>query len=526
MLSPTAGSGSPSVIGLSLPAQAGRAAPAGTTDTLGRRDEVNAMDAGDVEPRDGARDPLRPLCVRLDGALLKTDLFYESLVRLIARQPITLLRVPWWLLKGGRRAAGIAASRCLVPPETLPYDPDVLAWVRHMHTIGRRIVLVSESERAFVEPVAAHLGIVSDVVVPQDGAGGTRTPVAAALSDRFGAGRFDYVGRGRREADAWRSAREAYAVVSGNAVPRPSRAQSFAGVIRTARRPAGTALRSLRAHQWVKNLLVFLPLLAAHRWNETAPALAALVAFWSFSLVASSVYVMNDLADLDADRAHPDKRHRPFAGGAVPLQWGGIMVILLLGLGTIAALVLPRGFPLVLGAYFVITCAYTLRLKQVPVLDVLVLALLYAARVMAGSVATAISASAWLLAFSLFFFFGLACVKRSCELVTMRDRGITSAAGRGYRSEDLTVVSMLGTASSVVSVLVLALYINGREVADQYAMPAALWGLCPAILYWNSRVWLLAHRGELHVDPVVFALKDRQSYVVAILAAAVLWVAR
>jgi 4-hydroxybenzoate polyprenyltransferase len=483
------------------------------------------MDAGDNAPRDSANEPIRPLCVRLDGALLKTDLFYESLVRLVARQPLTLLRVLWWRLRGRRHAARIVASRCVVRPETLPYDPDVMTWVRHMHAAGRRIVLVSESERTLVEPIAAHLGFVSDLVAPHDGADGTGTAVAAALSARFGIRQFDYVGRGRRESAAWRVAREAYAIVSGNGAPKASQTQSFAGVIRTARRPAGTALRSLRAHQWVKNLLVFLPLLAAHRWDETALAMAALVAFWSFSLVASSVYVINDLADLDADRAHPDKRHRPFAGGAVPLRWGGFMVILLLGLGTASALLLPRGFPLVLGAYFVITCAYTLRLKQVPVLDVLVLALLYAARVMAGSVATGISASAWLLAFSLFFFFGLACVKRSCELVTMRDRGITTAAGRGYRASDLAVVSMLGTASSIVSVLVLALYINGREVVDQYTLPAALWGLCPAILYWNSRVWLLAHRGELHVDPVVFALKDRQSYVVAVLAAAVLWLA-
>lgn len=276
-------------------------------------------------------------------------------------------------------------------------------------------------------------------------------------------------------------------------------------------------IRSLRLHQWSKNLLVFLPILAAHRTCDRAALLRVLLGFLSFSLVASSVYVLNDILDVESDRTHSRKRLRPFASGALPLSTGFVLVPGLLAAGAGIALLLPSMFGAVLTAYWFATLAYSLRFKQVAILDVLVLAGLYTVRIYAGAIAAGVAVSEWLASFALFFFLSLAMLKRGSELAKVTE----SVKGRGYRPDDRIPMSAMGVASGYVSVLVLALYVTTHEVRRLYSHPAWLWMLCVLALYWISRMWLLAWRGEVDDDPVVFAIRDRTSWVVAAMGALV-----
>jgi 4-hydroxybenzoate polyprenyltransferase len=275
----------------------------------------------------------------------------------------------------------------------------------------------------------------------------------------------------------------------------------------------------------VKNLLVFVPIAMAHQIQNAALVLASLLAFLSFGLCASGTYLLNDLLDLDADRRHPTKKTRPLASGALSLRFGMTLASIALVSGFGIALLLPPTFMLTLMLYVVVTMAYSLRLKHVAILDVVLLAGLYAIRVLAGSAATGVPPSPWLLAFSLFFFFSLALVKRFSELDALYDNAGGAAATRGYYASDRDQIASLGSASGYIAVLVLALYINSEAVVGLYRAPAVLWLICPLLLYWISRIWLLVHRGHIHEDPVVFAIRDRVSYVVGACVAIVLFVA-
>jgi 4-hydroxybenzoate polyprenyltransferase len=274
----------------------------------------------------------------------------------------------------------------------------------------------------------------------------------------------------------------------------------------------------LRPHQWVKNTLVFLPLLAAHKFDAQTLRLSVL-AFVSFSLVASSAYVVNDLLDLAADRAHPRKSGRPFASGNIPVSRGGWMAAGLLLSGIATSAVVGRGFILVMIVYYVLTLAYSLHLKKTVILDICVLAGLYSMRIFAGGVATTIHLSVWLLAFSTFFFLSLAAVKRQAELVDAARRAELTANGRGYHVDDLPIISMVAIGAGYVAVLVLALYLSSPTVTELYARPEALWGVCVVILYWITRAVMIAHRGQMHDDPVIFAIRDAGSHVCLLLIA-------
>ena len=280
-------------------------------------------------------------------------------------------------------------------------------------------------------------------------------------------------------------------------------------------------LRALRLHQWLKNLLVFAPLVAAHRVGDFDLFSSAFIAFLAFGLCASSGYVANDLLDLRSDRRHPLKRNRPFAAGTLPLAWGVALVPLLLLAALGLSLLLPPVVTALLAGYFVVSLAYSLRLKAVLLLDVLVLAGLYTVRLHVGSGAVQVELSFWLSALSMFLFLSLAMVKRYSELLELRAIGDEEAHGRSYRPVDLDALMSLGAASGYLSVLVLALYINSGSVRDLYTHPEVIWLLCPLLLYWVSRIWLLARRGELHYDPLVFACRDPASWAVAALGMAV-----
>lgn len=468
---------------------------------------------------------LHPLVVDLDGTLIRTDMLHESALRLLRDDPLRTLYIPCWLSRGKAALKQRLADCVGFKPESLPYDDAFLDWLKLQRSEGRPLILCTASDRAIATAISEHLGVF-DEVMASDGAtnlAGARK--ADALESRFGRAGFDYAGNSRADLAVWRRARRAVVV---NATPTVlKQAGDCCEVEQVFAAPASgwpAWRRVLRVHQWLKNLLVFVPLFAAHRLGDSALWSALALAFVAFSLCASSVYIVNDLLDLDSDRQHPRKRLRPFASGQVP-AWKGVALAPLLLFASIAlAWHVSPAFMAWLLAYFVLTCAYTLALKRVALLDCLALAALYTLRVIAGAAAADMVLSFWLLAFSGFVFLSLAFVKRYAELEVHVLGGRDMAPGRGYFTTDAPMVQALGIASGYAAVLVFALYVNSDAVRALYHSPEIVWGGVPVLLFWVSWMWMQAHRGHMHDDPLVFALRDKASVLAGAAFAAVLGV--
>ncbi|WP_255486920.1 UbiA family prenyltransferase [Massilia forsythiae] len=453
-----------------------------------------------------------PLIVDLDGTLIHTDMLHESALRISRDRPLDALRIPVWLMQGKAVLKRNLASRSGFDASLLPYNEALLAWLKEQRALGRQVVLCTASDHAIAQAIAAHLGVFDDVMA-SDGstnlAGGHK---AQALVRRYGERRFDYVGNSSADLAVWRHARHAIVVNGARGLAHKAAAQcrverEFAPA------PRGFAAwrRVLRVHQWLKNLLLFMPLLAAHQVGDVDGWLTLLLAFVSFSLCASTVYIANDLLDLESDRAHPRKRLRPFASGAVPAWQGVLLAPLLLGTSlALGALVGGTFLPWLL-CYFVLTCLYSWVLKRVILLDCITLAMLYTLRIIAGAAALWMPLSFWLLAFSVFLFLSLAFVKRYAELQVQASTGKTKVHGRGYYTSDEPLVLNLGVTAGYASAVVLALYLNSDNVLVLYRQPEAVWGAVPVLLFWVSWIWMQAHRGHMHDDPLVFAVKDRAS---------------
>jgi 4-hydroxybenzoate polyprenyltransferase len=463
-----------------------------------------------------------PLCVDLDGTLIRGDALWEGVLGLVRDRPFGALGLPLWL--GGGRAAfkrRVAdASPCVA--ERLPYREELVAWLKR-ERLERPVVLCTAADESVARRVASHLGVFDDVLC-SDGATNLKgESKAARLVERYGERGFDYVGNDASDLAVWSRARHAYVVGRGPALA--TRAGRVASVERRFgeddEAPLGAWLRALRLYQWVKNLLVFVPLLTAHLVAQAEAWFAATVAFAAFGMFASAAYVLNDLLDLHADRAHARKRHRPFAAGALSIAAGVAAIPMLVLAGAALSLLLPAPFALALATYFAVTVAYSLLLKRIAIVDVVTLAALYTLRVVAGTLALGLALSFWLLAFSMFMFLSLALVKRYAELSASTRAPGEAVAGRGYVGSDLPILGSLGAASGYLGVLVLALYINSTASAERYDRPEALWLLCPLLLYWISRTWLITHRGDMHDDPILFAARDRTSHAVALVGIAV-----
>jgi 4-hydroxybenzoate polyprenyltransferase/phosphoserine phosphatase len=461
-----------------------------------------------------------PLCVDLDGTLISGDLLLESLLLLIKRNPLFLLLVPWWLLRGKAALKAEIAKRVSLNPAALPYNETFYQWIAEQKANGRPVWLCTASNHRLAEKVAKHLGIFDGVISSSDTENLAGKDKANQLVEKFGVHRFDYCGNHAVDLDIWRFSQAAVVV---NASPHLERqAQSLTRIVFTFPRKSRllhAAVKAVRPHQWVKNLLLFIPLAAAHQAGNVGMMMNACIAFVAFGLCASSVYLLNDMLDLEVDRQHQRKKHRPFAAGDLSLLVGFALVPVLLTAAIALALQLPHDFLLVLLFYYVLTLAYSFGLKRVVLVDTIALAGLYTIRIVAGAAAVDVPLSFWLLLFSIFLFLSLALVKRYAELDGMMRQGKMKAAGRGYFVEDLTILDSMGAASGYLCVIVLALYINSPDVEALYSHPQILWLLCVLLLYWISRVWLSAHRGTMHDDPLVFALKDPVSLVVVALSA-------
>ncbi len=472
-------------------------------------------------PRAGAI----PLVVDLDGTLLKTDLLFEALLHLLAVQPMEALKTPLWLLDGKALFKARLADAAVIDLHLMPLNAPVLALITDARAAGRPVFLASASARPYVKALAAHLGLF-DGVYASDGTLNLSGPrKAEQLVAAFGAGGFDYVGNAAPDLAVWAQCRVAYLVDASAAVTRKAKSIAPAvEVLSDRQRPWQEYLRAMRLHQWLKNVLLFVPGIAAH---ITAPSayLLAVLAFVSFSLCASSVYLLNDLLDLRGDRAHHTKRTRPFAAGTIPLLDGLILFPLLLGGAVLLGALTSWRFLGVLLFYYVLTLSYSLVVKRLLMLDVIVLAGLYGMRVIAGAAVFAVPLSEWLMAFCVFLFLSLSLVKRAAELAARAQRGGGDPSGRAYKMGDLGVLEMMATASGFLSILVLALYINSDDIADLYSRKELLWLVSFVLSYWIGRVLILTHRGEMHDDPVIFATTDRTSQVcgaviIALVAAA------
>ena len=466
------------------------------------------------------RTVMLPLCVDLDGTLILSDLLLESLMLLIKRNPLYLFLIPLWLLRGRAVLKAEVAARITLNPEALPYNRELIRWLESERITGRSLWLCTASNELLAARVAAYLGYFDGVFASDRDVNLTGVTKAAGLVERFGERGFDYCGNERRDIAIWRRARGAIVVHGSRQLERD--AARHTPVLRVFPRRGNTLraiIRALRPHQWAKNVLIMVPLLAAHRAGEPAALAAGLLAVAVFCLCASSVYVVNDLLDLEADRAHARKSKRPFAAGDLSLLTGFVLAPSLLGAALLIAALLPANFQLVLATYYALTVAYSFALKGLVLIDAVTLAGLYTLRIVAGAAGVDVPLSFWLLLFSVFLFLSLAFVKRFAELDALRRQQRLRAAGRGYDVEDLPILQSLGSAAGYLSVLVLALYINSPEIEALYRRPKVIWMLCVLMLCWISRVWMKAQRGAMHDDPVVFALKDRMSLGVGLIAA-------
>ncbi len=469
-----------------------------------------------------------PLAIDMDGTLVRSDTLWEACLKLAAERPWFLFLMPFWLLLGKAGFKQRVSEHVQLDPRTLPFNQPLLEFLQSEKQRGRPLWLVTAAHQQIAGAVAEYIGLFDGVLASDARHNLSGSHKTAALVEKFGEQGFIYAANAAVDLKIWRKAAAAIVVNAGNALTqRVKKVTSVEKVFPTptAADTLKTLLRALRLHQWSKNILIFVPLILSHSWGRIDLVTSVVLAFLAFGCAASAIYLVNDLIDLEADRLHHAKRHRPFAAGLLPLSWGIAMIpVLLLIAFSIAALV-NTGFMLVLLCYLLLTTAYSLFLKPIVLLDVLALTSLYTLRIIAGAIAVSVPLSYWLLAFSMFIFLSLALSKRFSELYNLKQNPQGKQTARGYHTEDLPVVSLFGISSGYLSVLVMVLYIHDLQADSLYDHPAWLWPVAVAVMYWISRLWLLAHRGELHEDPVLFAIHDRTSYVVALLVAASLLLA-
>lgn len=487
---------------------------------------MGELSATQVPPQASALPvSIRPLCVDLDGTLVKSDTFWDSLMVLARTQPLALLQLPQWLTRGKAVLKAEVGKRVSLDVRHQPYNRRLLEFLESERGQGRHVYLATGADQALAARIADHLGVFDGVLASDGQTNLTANNKLDGLREAFGDEGYDYVGNSA--ADLPLLVHASHAMVA-NPVPRlRSRLRALGVSVEhdfEDRNPWPRALlKSLRLHQWAKNILIFLPVLLAH--NLQLPVLlTAVLAFFSFSFCASATYVINDLLDIEADRHHPRKQHRPFAAGDLSVKSGLLIsAVLLGGAFALAALALSQEFLFWLVMYLVTTLSYSLYFKRVVLVDVILLSGLYTLRMLAGSAATHVPISPWLGALSLFLFLSLAIVKRFSELQYARARGQKLANGRGYLLADIEQLRSFGTASAFAAVLVFSFYIGlgGQDVLGLYHHPVRLWLITPLMALWIMRVWLLASRGELDEDPVIFAVTDRVSLLIGAAVAAI-----
>ncbi len=475
-----------------------------------------------------AQTDKRPLCIDLDGTLVATDTLWESILLFLKEHPFSSPLLLVWFFLGRAEFKRRIAARVLPSAAALPYRASVQQLVLTAREEGRPVYLVTAADQRIADSVAAHLETFDGAFGTEDGRNLKGKAKAAFLEERFGREGFDYAGDSSSDIAVWQAAASRYAVgASSSTLTKARRDGEVVEIEGRSGKRLRSMIRALRPHQWAKNALLFVAAIVGHRYTDPWLMLDVLTGFFAFSLCASSVYVVNDLFDLESDRQHRSKRRRPLASGAITIPEGIVLGVgvLALGLG-ISMVFLGVAFTLTLLGYLATTTAYTFYLKRKLLVDTITLALLFTYRVVAGGVAANVEVSFWLLAFSLFFFTGLAFVKRYAELAALAEKNLEKSPGRNYFVVDLDIVRSIGVSSGLAAVLIMCLYINSPEVTKLYARPDILYLMIPVLLYWIGRIWFLAGRSQLDDDPVVFALRDRISILAGVIVMALVVTAR
>ncbi|MGU7785229.1 UbiA family prenyltransferase [Burkholderia sp. PU8-34] len=453
-----------------------------------------------------------PLVVDLDGTLTTSDTLMESVIRVVRRKPANLLRLPFWLACGRAAFKAKIAEHADFRAELLPYRDPLVDYLGDERKSGRKIVLATAAHRSIAERVDAYLGLFDLVIATSGGTNVKSDAKLAAIRQQVGDD-FVYAGDSKADLPIWAGAKGA--VLAGVTPAVAANVRSNTPVERefpNARADLATWCKALRVHQWLKNLLLFVPLLTAFAFLDTDKVATLALAFLSLSLGASATYIGNDLWDLDNDRRHPRKRNRAFASGTLSIASGVGCAALLLALAFALAFAVSIEFAGMFLLYLLLTTAYSWRLKSIVLLDVVVLSLLYTYRIVAGAVAAEIAVSRWLLAFSVFAFLSLALVKRCSELVLLRQSDKRASVGRDYRVSDLEVLWPFGVGASLAAVVVFGLFINAPETATRYAVPHLLWFVQIGLIYLFGRLWITTVRGAMHDDPIVHILENRGSF--------------
>jgi 4-hydroxybenzoate polyprenyltransferase/phosphoserine phosphatase len=483
-----------------------------------------------------------PLCVDLDGTLVKSDTLVDSALALARHHPALLLKLPGWLSQGKAAFKQHITSAVTLDVAHLPYNRELLQYIEQQKATGRPIYLATAADAVLAHRIADHLGLFTGVLASDGTLNLAGNNKLAAFRQKFG-DEFAYIGNASPDLPLLQNCRQPMVANPTAGLLSGLRAAKIVPVrvFKEQASPLRAWTKALRLHQWAKNVLIFLPILLAHAWGSGL-LVGALVAFVSFGLCASATYIVNDLLDLDVDRQHPRKRRRPFASGDLSAITGVVVVFLFLAAAGVLAVAVPRIITAVspgqvfiapfkinflgwLIIYLVTTLSYSLRLKRAVLVDVIVLSGLYTIRILAGSAATGVAVSTWLAGFSIFFFLSLAFVKRFSELESLRERGGETAQGRGYHVQDIEQLRSFGSASAYASVVVLTLYISNLNAAELYRHTNRLWLLVPILLLWLSRLWLLASRGQLDDDPVVYAITDKRSLLLGLLVVIVVFLA-
>jgi 4-hydroxybenzoate polyprenyltransferase/phosphoserine phosphatase len=472
-----------------------------------------------------AKAPSPVLCVDLDGTLIRGNVLWECILVLLKTRPITLLLLPYWLLLGRAAFKHRLAASIQLNPARLPYRPEVLELLQQEKAAGRRIALATAADRMLAETISIYLGLFDEVHASDGRVNLKGHTKAAFLAQHYAETGFEYVGDSFADIEVWRNARAAYVVGTEMRAEQAAAVTTLKGTILDPHNSFGTSVRTwisaLRGHHWAKNLLLFLPLALSHNL-AFEPVLRTCAGFALYGFCASGLYILNDLLDLHSDREHPWKKERPFAAGEISIPEGLMVSLILLTTALGLGFLLDLQFGLVLLGYAALTMLYSLYLKKIALLDVFILSSFYSFRILAGALISATPLSQWFLAFSMFLFLSLAMAKRYSELLHASDLVVAGNSGRGYRTGDRELLLSLGVGSSFSAVVIFSLYVHSPDVRLLYSSPELLFLLCPIVLYWLSRTWLLAHRGELKEDPVTLAIRDPVSYAVALASAAVI----
>jgi 4-hydroxybenzoate polyprenyltransferase/phosphoserine phosphatase len=464
-----------------------------------------------------------PLAFDLDGTILVNDSLLECLFALARKQPLALLQLPLLCLRGRARLKQELAARARLDVATLPMRAELLRLLREQHRRGRRLLLVTGADQLIARAVAARLPLFEEVMASDGRVNLSGTAKRDRLLAKFGQRGFDYVGNGRADLPVWAAARQAWVVSSFSSLAvAAARVSTLAHQLQPHRPGLLNYIKAIRVDHWPKNLLVLVPLLLAQRLHESALLGAGFLALLCFSLVASSVYLLNDLLDLEADRRHPQKRHRALASGGLPISRALWLLPLLWLAAAGLSRGLPSGFMALLAGYFALMLAYCLWLKDMPIIDTLTLAFGYTLRIQAGALLLQLGAAPLLLVSSGALFFGLALLKRYAELLSLETPPGGPVRARAYRPGDAQVLAELGITASCIGVALLAAFASSPVFLLPVRLPWASWLFCALLMLWLGHMWLMAHRGRIRDDPVAFALRDGFSRMLAALMSAVL----